>query len=121
MHHYNSVVLLQIIICNDDDGEHIYGATLQSCSGACMGVANNYTCYHQLYRLVFTPVQQSCPHTFYTCLTLYLFNFGGKIYMSSMYRDGCAQCSNVVLHTSSLFVYILYQPVYQLKIILIRS
>ena len=59
MHHYNSVVSLQIIICNDDDGEHIYGATLQSCSGACMGVANNYTCYHQLYRLapvLFTPV-----------------------------------------------------------------
>ena len=52
MHHYNSVVSLQIITCNDDDGEHIYGATLQSCSGACMGVANNYTCYHQLYKLV---------------------------------------------------------------------
>ena len=34
MHHYNSVVPLQIIICNDIDSEHNYGATLQSCSDA---------------------------------------------------------------------------------------
>ena len=26
MHHYNSVVLLQITICNDIDGEHNYGS-----------------------------------------------------------------------------------------------
>ena len=45
-----------------------------------VGVANNYTCYHQLYRLVpacaFTTVQQfhlTCFHTFYTCSTLYTF------------------------------------------------
>ena len=34
MHQYNSVVSLQIIICNDIDGERNYGVTLQSCSGA---------------------------------------------------------------------------------------
>ena len=50
-----------------------------------MGVANNYACYRQLYRLVpvlFIPVQQfhpTCSYTFYTCSTLYLFKFfGGK-------------------------------------------
>ena len=54
-----------------------------------MGVANNYTCYRQLYRLVpvlFTPVQQfhpTCLRTFYTFSTLYLLNFGRKIFMSS--------------------------------------
>ena len=34
MNHYNPVVSLQITICNDIDGEHNYGATLQSCSGS---------------------------------------------------------------------------------------
>ena len=29
MHHYNSVLLLQITICNDTDGEHNKGATMQ--------------------------------------------------------------------------------------------
>ena len=49
-----------------------------------MGVANNYTCYRQLYRLVpvlFTPVQQfhpTCLCTFYTTSTLYLFKFWGE-------------------------------------------
>ena len=33
MHHYNSVVSLQIIICNDIDGENNYGASVvQTCS-----------------------------------------------------------------------------------------
>ena len=34
MYHYNSVLLLQITICNDIGGEHNSGATLQNCSGA---------------------------------------------------------------------------------------
>ena len=38
MHHYNSVVSLQITICNDIDGEHNYGATLQSCRVVQLGV-----------------------------------------------------------------------------------
>ena len=29
MHHYNSVLLLQITICNDTDGDHNNGATIQ--------------------------------------------------------------------------------------------
>ena len=52
-----------------------------------MGVANNYACYRQLYRLVpvlFIPVQQfhpTCSYTFYTCSTLYLFKIFGKIFI----------------------------------------
>ena len=54
-----------------------------------MGVANNYACYRQLYRLaivsvLFIPVQQfhpTCSHTFYTCSTLYLLKFFGKIFI----------------------------------------
>ena len=54
-----------------------------------MGVANNYTCCRQLYRLIpvlFIPVQQfhpTCPHTFYTCLTLYPFKFFEKKFIMS--------------------------------------
>ena len=32
MHHFNSVLLLQITICNDTDGDHNNGATIQSWS-----------------------------------------------------------------------------------------
>ena len=52
-----------------------------------MGVANNYACYRQLYRLVpvlFIPVQQfhpTCSYTFYTCSTLYLLNFLENFYV----------------------------------------
>ena len=49
-----------------------------------MDVANNYTCYCQLYRLVpvlFSPVQQFHPTTFFTRLTLCLvLKFLGKFY-----------------------------------------
>ena len=44
-----------------------------------MGVANNYTCYCQLYR--FFPV------LFYTCSILYFLILGGNFYVSSTYRD----------------------------------
>ena len=70
MHHYNSVVSLQIIICNDIDGEYNNGATLQSCSGAWVWLiiihvivsCTNFFLYflHLLNNLVpvlFTPVQ----------------------------------------------------------------
>ena len=69
-------VSLQIVICSDN-------TELKWC----MGVANNYACYRQLYRLVpvlFIPVQQfhpTCSYTFYTCSTLYLFKFLGKIFI----------------------------------------
>ena len=69
MHHYNSVLSLQITICNGTDGDYNDGATMQSCSGAWVW-------------LIIILVVISC-----TDLSLYVqlrtfLNFG-KIFMSS--------------------------------------
>ena len=73
MHHYNSVLLLQITICNDTDGEHSNGVTIQSCSGAwvwlivilviisCTDLSlyflHLFSNFIQLVLIIFTPVQ----------------------------------------------------------------
>ena len=73
----------QITICNDIDGEHNYGATLQSCSGAwvwrilvIIGCTDLF-----LYFYTCSAISANLSPYFYTCSTLYLFweNF----YMSS--------------------------------------
>ena len=77
-----------------------------------MGVANNYTCHRQLYRLVpvlFTPVQQfhpTCPHTFYTCSTLYLLKFLGKfMLLSDIFEVVTAIMMSVFCYEISHFYY----------------
>ena len=70
MHHYSSVLLLQITICNVTDGEHNSGVTIQSCSGAWMWLiiilviiscTDLFLCFLHLFSnlvpVLFTPVQ----------------------------------------------------------------
>ena len=74
MHHYKSVLLLQITICNDTDGEHNNEVTIQSCSGAwvwliiilviisCTDLSSLYILHQfsnfiQLVPVLFAPVQ----------------------------------------------------------------
>ena len=75
MHHYNSVLSLQITICNDTDGEHNNRATIQSCNGAWVWLIiirtdlslhflHLFSNFIQLVLVLFTPV-----------LLLYLFIF----------------------------------------------
>ena len=75
-----------------------------------MGVANDYTCYHQLCRLVpvlFTPVQQfylffnpTCPCTFFTTIQLlYLLIFENFYMLLGPYID--------ILHASIMLMLML--------------
>ena len=76
-----------------------------------MGVANNYACYRQLYRLVpvlFIPVQQfhpTCSHTFYTCSTLYLSKFFWKILHDATTTEASARMCFYysILHVIELY------------------
>ena len=92
---------LQIIICNDIDSEHNYGATLQSRSGAWVWliiILVIVSCtdlflyflhlFSNLVAVFFIPVQRSCPCTFYTCSTLYPFKFLKKNFIC-LVRNSC--------------------------------
>ena len=73
MHHHNSVLSPQITICNDFNGEHNNGATIQSCSDAwvwliiifvivsCTDLSlyflHPFSNFIQLVPVLFTPVQ----------------------------------------------------------------
>ena len=73
----------------------------------CMGVDNNYTCCRQLYRflpVLFTPVQQfhpTCPLTFYTCSTLYLF---GKIVLCLQLFEDQLYNYNININTLEVII-----------------
>ena len=74
---------LQITICNDTDGEHSNGATIQSCSGAWVWLIIIVSCTDLsciFYRDLFSNFIQLVPgYSFsYTSSTLYLLKFFWK-------------------------------------------
>ena len=114
MHHYNSVLSLQIVTCNDSDSEHNYLWSNNTELQWCMGVTNNYTCYRQFYRLACpctfytcSAIHPTCPCTLYTCSTQYLLNIFGKfLLLSSIWSSIC--------FISFLLSYTCYRQLYRL-------
>ena len=88
MHHYNSVLSLQITICNDTDGDHNNGATIQSWSGAwvwliIMPVIVSCTDLFLYFLYLFSNFIQLVPILFTPVQLCTFLNFGEIFYMSS--------------------------------------
>ena len=116
MHHYNAVLSLQITICNDSDGKHNNGATIQSCSDSWVWLIiifvivsctdlflyflYQFSNFIQLVPILFTPVELCTLLIFckFLCLVSLLFHCSLDYYMYNclhlLYSMQFVQCTH---------------------------